>query len=577
MTVRSHRGGNTKSSSSRARRAVLIIAVLITLFLLGTVIVLSSISYYLRIPLEAYLTEEEVPWRPQDVIKPLIGSEDEVGPPIHWDDVTASQGVPTTHHRRSDAIEITETDVLPHSAIAKEPVLADDTANDGVWGVDGKGTGGYWMRDGWDGKVANTASWEHLYNVTVRPGEKAPRIIHQTWKSDTLPPKWQKAWRECREGMSDYEYMLWTDELSHEFVKTHYPSFLPMYEGYQYPIQRADSIRYFVLHHFGGIYMDLDMGCRRRMDPLLKGDWEVLLPVTKPVGVSNDLIVSSPKSAFMLQTVNGLPGFDHNWIINYPTVMFTTGPMFLSSMYAMYSARHPTTDARPHAEVRILPTALYGKNAVKSQVPHSFFTHFYGSSWHDGDAGFITFLATSGRGLMVVGAIVVVLLAIRLVWSKFFPTTSLYGMLWGKNHAQYQALPVLNDIQMGSASGRTSPSSSFGSGPVSPTYEGEHQFGDALRRAGNILLAAPATLLSSSTGGDRRRQRGWLYFAPTMFQPQPTGRRRTASEASQLPPRRTLGRREHQAPPPYESATANDDDGMGEVDAFLKRETGENV
>ncbi|TXT07464.1 hypothetical protein VHUM_03184 [Vanrija humicola] len=546
MSARSHRGSGSKSSSSRARRAALIIAVLITLFLLGTVIVLSSISYYLRIPLEAYLTENEVPWRPQDVIKPLIGSEDEVGPPIHWDDVTASQGVPTTHHGRSDAIEITDTTDYEHSAVSDSPSTPDETANDGVWGIDGKGSGGYWMREGWDGKVENTASWEHLYNVTVRPGEKAPRIIHQTWKSDTLPKKWQKSWRECREGMQDYEYMLWTDELSLQFVKTHYPTFLPMFEGYQYPIQRADSIRYFVLHHFGGIYMDLDMGCRRRMDPLLKGDWEVILPVTKPVGVSNDLIVSSPKSDFMTQTVHGLPGFDHNWIINYPTVMFTTGPMFLSSMYAMYSARHPTTDAHPHADVRILPTSLYGKNAIKSQVPHSFFSHFYGSSWHDGDAGFITFLATSGRGLMVVGAIVVVLLAIRLVCAKLFPSASLYGMLWGM----------------------------FGSGPVSPTYESaQPQFGGALRRAGNILLAAPATLLSSSSGGDRRRQRGWLYFAPTMFQPQQTGRRRTASEASQLPPRRTLGRREQ--PPPYESATANDDDGMGEVDAFLKRETSE--
>lgn len=31
--------------------------------------------------------------------------------------------------------------------------------------------------------------------------------------------------------------------------------------------------------------MDLDIGCRRRMDELIKGDWEVILPVTKPVGL----------------------------------------------------------------------------------------------------------------------------------------------------------------------------------------------------------------------------------------------------------------------------------------------------
>lgn len=37
-----------------------------------------------------------------------------------------------------------------------------------------------------------------------------------------------------------------------------YPWFLETFDGYRYPIQRADAIRYFVLHHFGGIYIDLD-------------------------------------------------------------------------------------------------------------------------------------------------------------------------------------------------------------------------------------------------------------------------------------------------------------------------------
>jgi mannosyltransferase OCH1-like enzyme len=82
------------------------------------------------------------------------------------------------------------------------------------------------------------------------------------------------------------EYMLWTDESAHAFMEEHYPSFLQMYDSYRYNIQRADSIRYFLLDHFGGIYMDLDIGCRRRMDSLIQGDWEVILPLTKPVSHS---------------------------------------------------------------------------------------------------------------------------------------------------------------------------------------------------------------------------------------------------------------------------------------------------
>jgi mannosyltransferase OCH1-like enzyme len=387
--------------------------------------------------------------------------------------------------------------------------------------------------------------------LTRREGEKIPRIIHQTWKSDVLPEKWRKAFRECREGMPDYEYMLWTDELSLQFIKEHYPAQLQMFESYAHPIQRADAIRYFILHHFGGIYMDLDIGCRRRMDPLLQGDWEVLLAVTKPVGVSNDLIFSSKGSAFMDDTVHGLAAFNHWYVMHYPTVMFSTGPMFLSAQLGIYSASHPVTPTNPVRQVRVLPKSLYGKNAPQSEVPHSFFSHFYGSSWHANDAGFITWLGKWGKGLMYVGAAVLAVMIVRLIWTR----------LRRKNGPQYMMLPVFED-------GRSSPTSS---GPLSPISDTPPALGDALRRAGNMILAAPAALAH----GPGRRQKGWLYFVP--WRQAPTGnRRRTASEASNLPRRphsvsnsvslAPLAYSDHPhapPPPPYDAE-------MSAVDEFLK-------
>lgn len=38
----------------------------------------------------------------------------------------------------------------------------------GQWGIDGMGSGSYWMRNNWDGRVRDTDSWERLYNVTNR-------------------------------------------------------------------------------------------------------------------------------------------------------------------------------------------------------------------------------------------------------------------------------------------------------------------------------------------------------------------------------------------------------------------------
>ncbi len=53
---------------------------------------------------------------------------------------------------------------------------------------------------------------------------------------------------------------LWTDDKSRDFIATEYPWFLDNFDSYPFPIQRADAIRYFVLAHFGGIYILVVVG-----------------------------------------------------------------------------------------------------------------------------------------------------------------------------------------------------------------------------------------------------------------------------------------------------------------------------
>lgn len=159
--------------------------------------------------------------------------------------------------------------------------------------------------------------------------------------------------------------------------------------------------------------MDLDIGCNRRLDPLLR--FEIVLPVTRPVGVSNDLMFAAKGHPFMDQVIHNLVTFNHIYLSHYPTVMFSTGPMFVSASYGLYVDAHgpafPSTPSQPEIGfkgVRVLPKSLYGKNAKPAEVPDAFFKHFYGSSWHAGDAGFLIFLRDHGRLLMFFGACIVV-------------------------------------------------------------------------------------------------------------------------------------------------------------------------
>ncbi|TIA92838.1 hypothetical protein E3P81_01283 [Wallemia ichthyophaga] len=265
------------------------------------------------------------------------------------------------------------------------------------------------------------ATWSNFdgfaYHVEPRSdkNETIPRILHWTWKDELLPERWRVVRKACMDMHSDYQHILWTDAMSLDFLKRYYPWFVSTFESYPYNIQRADSIRYFILYHYGGTYIDLDIGCRRRVDPLLQ--YPVVLAKTIPVGVSNDLMFSERKSSFMESVIHNLQTFNHKYFSHYPTVMFSTGPMFISTIYGFWMGNHPDVHKDRDA-VRVIPKSLYGKNAKVGTVPDSFFDHYYGSSWHADDAGFITFLGRWGRGLLLIGGFVLFIGVVRLVFYR---------------------------------------------------------------------------------------------------------------------------------------------------------------
>ena len=96
-----------------------------------------------------------------------------------------------------------------------------------------------------------------------------PRIIHQSWKTESLPAdfrNWSQSWRQLHPS---YEYRLWTDRGNRQLVVEHFPWFLPVYDELDHKIKRADVVRFLYLYHFGGVYADLDFFALRPFDALL--------------------------------------------------------------------------------------------------------------------------------------------------------------------------------------------------------------------------------------------------------------------------------------------------------------------
>ncbi|KAJ5569994.1 uncharacterized protein N7459_009424 [Penicillium hispanicum] len=240
--------------------------------------------------------------------------------------------------------------------------------------------------------------------IEQRP-QLIPKIIHQTYKNETIPDVWIDAQQSCIDLHPDYEYILWTNEKSRNFIAAEYPWFLKTFDGYEYPIQRADSIRYFVLAHYGGIYIDLDDGCNRRLDPLLA--YPAWVRRTIPTGISNDVMGSVPRHPFFLRVIELLQQYDHHWLLPYITVMYSTGPLFLSVIWKEYLQDNPSEMSR----IRILMPDEY-----KTQS-WSFFTHHTGNSWHGKDARFIFWMGQHWMFLTLCGFLLAILVGFCLFWT----------------------------------------------------------------------------------------------------------------------------------------------------------------
>ncbi|RKF63861.1 Mannosyl phosphorylinositol ceramide synthase CSH1 [Golovinomyces cichoracearum] len=220
-----------------------------------------------------------------------------------------------------------------------------------------------------------------------------PKIIHQTYVNESIPVQWIKSQQSCKNLHKDYKYMLWTDVESRKFIATEYAWFLSTFDAYPFAIQRADAIRYFVLAHYGGIYIDLDDGCNRRLDPLLY--YPAWLRRTVPTGISNDVMGSMPKHPFFLKTIKSLKAYQRNWGMPYISVMYSTGPLYLSVLWKEY-----LRDIRPAEEhVKILMPIDY------KGFEQSLFNISKGNSWHGKDARTIFWMGRHWILLTVLGFI----------------------------------------------------------------------------------------------------------------------------------------------------------------------------
>lgn len=236
-----------------------------------------------------------------------------------------------------------------------------------------------------------------------------PKIIHQTWKTDKVPSEWMAFAQSWRRHHPDWQYKLWSNADGAEFVEQFYPHFSRTYFAYSRDIQRADAIRYLVIYHYGGLYVDLDFECLQPLDGLL--DSHNLVIGLEPREHARDqsldqllcnaLFASQPGSAFLKAVIEFLITDETSAGI-HDDVLNSTGPVMLQKVYEQVKGQgvdiYPSAYFCPFVnnapELSLLAEGSYqaeGSNASdtlrqKLVSQGCFAVHHWANSWTTGSA-----------------------------------------------------------------------------------------------------------------------------------------------------------------------------------------------
>lgn len=174
-----------------------------------------------------------------------------------------------------------------------------------------------------------------------------PKIIHQTFKTATIPAKWQVLQQSWQVYHPAWEYRFWTDEKNRDLISQDYAWFLPIYDAYTDNIKRADAVRYFYMYHYGGVYVDLDFQCLKPLERLLQGKelvmgWEPAANAY-PNAIENRGLVHVIGNAFLASRARH-PFWEYVFKLLVESkdadgVLDATGPFLLTRAYDSYAER----------------------------------------------------------------------------------------------------------------------------------------------------------------------------------------------------------------------------------------------
>jgi len=249
---------------------------------------------------------------------------------------------------------------------------------------------------------------------------KIPMNIMQTWKTNKLPDYWVASQKAIFKFMPHWKYTLMTDDDNYEFVTKYFPDFLKYFKAFEYPIQRADAIRYMWLYVHGGLYLDLDLEIVKCLDDIFYDDKDLYVVGSAILGevYTNAFFAAKPKLKVMLDFLENMKIPNKLWHIGkHLKVVNSTGPMmFTKAINNRYASNEHLL--KPIKRELIIPCTICDEKPCCSEG--GYIRLLGGSSWSGKDTGFYTYLFCNQKKIIICLVLLVIKIIICVLLIKYY-------------------------------------------------------------------------------------------------------------------------------------------------------------
>jgi len=241
----------------------------------------------------------------------------------------------------------------------------------------------------------------------------------QTWKTTIVPPQWKASGISIKRFMPDWDYELMDDAANEAFVIKYFPDFFFWFKAFQYPIQRADAIRYMWFYVKGGIYMDLDLELLKPLDPLfmINRDIYVIKSSIMRNVYTNAFIAAKPRLTVMLQCLEDMKAPYAYWHVGkHLQVVNSTGPNMFTDAITKTLANGDKTKVGEISDTAIVTCSICDTPTNKMSDKSAYCRVLGGSSWTGNDTKLLTALYCNRYPLLMILITVVVCVVVLSIW-----------------------------------------------------------------------------------------------------------------------------------------------------------------